>query len=105
MPHKSLFLFQSHLTSWEYLNVNHIYVLCPKVHVLFLGKPASHFHVIVCQIYLTFSVPLMLSQLGRSPTEGNGYPLQCSCLENSKHRRVWQATVHGIIKSWTGLSD
>ena len=31
--------------------------------------------------------------------------LQCSCLENSMDRRAWQATVHGIAKSWTWLSD
>ena len=33
---------------------------------------------------------------GRSPLEGNGYPLQYSCLENSMDRGAWQATVHGI---------
>ena len=37
--------------------------------------------------------------LGRSPGEGNGNPLQYSCLENSLDRRTWQATVHGVIKS------
>ena len=42
---------------------------------------------------------------GRSPGEGNGNPLQYSCLENSMDRGAWQATVHGVIKSWTGLSD
>ena len=39
--------------------------------------------------------------LGRSPGEGNGNPLQYSCLGNSMDRGVWQATVHGIAKSWT----
>ena len=39
--------------------------------------------------------------LGRSPGEGNGYPLQYSCLENSRVRRVWQAAVHGVTKSRT----
>ena len=39
--------------------------------------------------------------LGRSPGEGNGYPLQYSCLENSIDRGAWQATVHGVTKSWT----
>ena len=39
--------------------------------------------------------------LGRSPGEGNGNPLQYSCLENSVHREAWQATVHRIAKSWT----
>ena len=35
----------------------------------------------------------------RSTGEGNGYPLQYSCLENSMDRRTWQATVHGVAKS------
>ena len=42
---------------------------------------------------------------GRSPGEGNGYPLQYSCLENSMDRGAWQSTAHGIAKSWTRLSD
>ena len=33
---------------------------------------------------------------GRSPGEGNGNPLQYSCLENSIDRGAWQATVHGV---------
>ena len=37
--------------------------------------------------------------------EGNGNPLQCSCLENPRDRGAWQATVHRVAKSWTGLSD
>ena len=43
--------------------------------------------------------------LGRSPGEGNGYPLQYSCLENSTDRGAWQAKVHGVVKSRTRLSD
>ena len=35
---------------------------------------------------------------GRSPGEGNGYPLQYSCLENSIDGGAWQATVHGVTK-------
>ena len=42
--------------------------------------------------------------LGRSRGEGNGNPLQFSCLENSMDRRAWQATVHGVTNSWTRLS-
>ena len=41
----------------------------------------------------------------RSPGEGNGYPLQYSCLENLMDRGAWRATVHGVPKSWTRLSD
>ena len=36
--------------------------------------------------------------LGRSPGEGNGNPLQDSCLENSMDRGAWKATVHGVPK-------
>ena len=42
---------------------------------------------------------------GRSPGEGNGSPLQYSCLENPMDRGAWQATVHGVAKSQTPLSD
>ena len=37
---------------------------------------------------------------GRSPGEGDGNPLQFSCLENSMDREAWQATVHGVAKEW-----
>ena len=39
--------------------------------------------------------------LGRSPAEGNGNPLQYSCLENPMNRGAWWATVHGVAKIWT----
>ena len=42
---------------------------------------------------------------GRSPGEWNGYPLQCSCLENSMDRGAWQAIVHGVTKSQTWLNN
>ena len=38
---------------------------------------------------------------GRSPGEGNGNPLWYSCLENPMGRGAWQATIHGVAKSWT----
>ena len=37
--------------------------------------------------------------------EGNGTPLQYSCLENPMDRGTWQASVHGVAKSWAQLSD
>jgi len=37
--------------------------------------------------------------------KGNGNPLQYSCLENPMDREAWWATVHGVAKSWTQLSD
>ena len=42
---------------------------------------------------------------GRYPGEGNGNPLQYSCLENPMDRGAWQATVHGVTKSQTRLGD
>ena len=46
-----------------------------------------------------------LTGLGRSPGAGHGYPLRYSCLENHTDRGAWWATVHGVAKSRTGLSD
>ena len=43
--------------------------------------------------------------LGRSPGEGNGNPLQYSCLENPMDRGAWWAAVHGVAKNRTRLSD
>ena len=42
---------------------------------------------------------------GRSPGEGNGNPLQYSCLKNSMDRGVWWVTVQGVTKSQIQLSD
>ena len=49
--------------------------------------------------------PGLIPRLGRFPGEENGNPPQYSCLENSMDRGAWGATVHGVAKSWTLLSD
>ena len=46
-----------------------------------------------------------LPESGRCPGGGNGNPLQYPCLENPMERGSWQATVHGVAKSGTQLSD
>ena len=46
-----------------------------------------------------------LPGLGRSSGEGNGTPLQSSCLENLMDRGAWVFTVHGVTKSWTRLNN
>ena len=43
----------------------------------------------------------LIPMTGRSPREGNGNPLQCSCLENLMDRGAWWATVHGFTKNQT----
>ena len=50
-----------------------------------------------CNAGDTGSIP----RLGRSPGEGNGNPLQYSCLENPIDRGAWWATVYGVEKSQT----
>ena len=42
---------------------------------------------------------------GKSPGVRNGNPFQYSCLGNPVDREAWRATVHGVAKSWTRLSD
>ena len=51
---------------------------------------------IACNIGDQGSVP----GSGSSPGEGNGNPLQYSCLENPMDRGAWQAIVHGVTQSW-----
>ena len=47
----------------------------------------------------------LIPGLGRFPGEGNGNPPKCFCLENSKDKGAWWATVHGVANSPTRLSD
>ena len=67
-----------------------------------LGFPGgSDSKASVCNTGDSSSIP----GLGRSPGEGNGNPLQYSCLENPMDGEAWWATVHGVAKSWTQLSN
>ena len=49
--------------------------------------------------------PSLIPGLGRSPGEGNSYSFQYFGLENSMDRGAWRATVHGVTKSGTKLSN
>ena len=55
----------------------------------------------VAKLCSTLAIP----GLGRSSGGGNGNPLQFSCLENSMDGGTWRATVCGVAKSWTRLSN
>ena len=50
-------------------------------------------------------LPSLRGDLVRCSGEGNGTPLQYSCLENPMDGGTWKAAVHGVAKSWTRLSD
>ena len=81
----------------------------------------THTHVCLCIYKWVFQVDLVLKnlsvnvgdvkeaglipELGRSPGEGNGNPLQYSCLENPMDRGTWRAAVHGISQSQTRLKQ
>ena len=47
----------------------------------------------------------LIPGLGISPAGGHGKPLQYSCLQNPMDRGAWRATVHGVAKNQTPLSD
>ena len=49
--------------------------------------------------------PGLIPGSGRYPGEGNGDPLQYSCLENLTDRGAWWATIHGVAKRRTRLGD
>ena len=69
---------------------------------VFLGFPGgSDGKESACNAEDLGSIP----ELGRSPGEGNGYPLQHSGLENSMDRGAWQATVHGVARNQTQLRN
>jgi len=69
-----------------------------------------HFLVLVSyNVFFSLNPELMIiqqrTQFKLCTREGNGSPLQYSCLENPKDGGAWWATVHGVAKSWTQLSD
>ena len=77
-------------------------ILCFKEGSLCLGFPAgSYGKESTCNVGDLGSIP----GSGRSLGGGHGNPLQCSCLENPMGRGAWQATVHGVTKSQTRLSE
>ena len=82
----------------------HCCTLFPQIALPYFIKPllpGSEDKASACNAGDPGSIP----GLGRSPGEGNGNPLQYSCLENPTDRGAWRATVHGVAKSRTRLSD
>ena len=80
---------------------------------LFSPKPPSHpaCHITLSRVPCTIQSVLLVIHVKYSsvdmsiPGEGNGNPLQYSCLENPTDREAWRATVHGVLKIWTQLND
>ena len=59
---------------------------------------------VACQASLSFTISQNLLKFMSIDGEGNGTPLQYSCLENPMDGGAWWAAVHGVTKSWTWLS-
>ena len=83
-----------------------------KWRIAFFVKTKSYFTVYVfCVSSITSSVNghlgcfYVLALLNNIFREGDGIPLQYSCLENPMDGGAWWAAVHGVAKSWTQLSD
>ena len=78
-----------------------VHIIMADLHCC-LGFPdGSDSKETACNAGDTGSIP----ELERSPGEGNGNPLQYSCLENSMDRGALWATVHGVAQSRTRLRD
>ena len=71
-----------------------------KIKIIFIFLGGSDGEESACNAGNPGSIP----GLGRSPGEGNGNPLQYSCLENFMDRGAGWATIHGVTKSRTRLS-
>ena len=90
--------------NWKWIYVYITEYICIYNWIYYIGwdfSYASDSKESACNVGHLGSIP----ELGRSPGEGNGYPLQYSGLENSTYRGAWQATVHGIPKSRTWLRN
>ena len=76
------------------------------MHIVVVFKMASQVALVVKNLTVNAGdardMGLILGS-GRSSGEGNVNPLQYSCLENSMDRGAWQATIHGVSKSWMQL--
>ena len=75
-----------------------LHVVIRGQHVLFWGFPGDSEGK---KSAYTAGDPGLTPGSGRSPGEGNGSPLQYSCLENPKDGGAWWAAVHGVVQSWT----
>ena len=82
--------------SWTLLLLPFVMISAPQV---FPG--GSEVKASACNVRDLGSIP----GSGSSPGEGNGNPLQYSCLENPMDRGAWWATDHGVVKSRAWLSD
>ena len=78
---------------------------CCDLFLLKMRKSTFFFNLYGQESACNAGDPGWIPGLGRSPGGGHGNPLQYSCLENAMDGGAWRATVHGVTKSQTQLSD
>ena len=83
------------------LNFLREFVLLASMHSISLFPKVFVFIFLSCPLSFQWKLGVSRRLMG----EGNGTPLQYSCLENPMDRGAWQAAVHGVAKSQTRLSD
>ena len=88
-------------STWPYYCLSVSYSLVRTSVLMDLGPHSSVGKESACNA----GDPGLIPGLGRSLGEGNGNPLQYSCLENPMDSGAWQSIVHGVAKSWTRLSE
>ena len=81
-----------------------LHCLKPTMHVFWASQMAQGGEESACKAGDTGDLG-SIPGLGRSPGRGHDNPLQCSCLEKSRDRGAWWATVHGVTKSQTRLNE
>ena len=74
-----------------------------------LGRVTVFFVILTLVARMVKNLPAMqetglIPELERSPGEGNGYPIQYSCLENPTDWGAWLTVIHGVTKNWTWLN-
>ena len=106
----STFLAFKPITGYIHFSTNSSYshFIHNGLHSLSAMFPCQFGGVCVCvcvciYIYIYVRDTGSIHGSGRSPGEGHGNPLQCSCLENPMDQGAWQATVHRVAKSQTQL--
>ena len=77
---------------------NHMYLVTGAENTIFIHR---HVYPMVKNLLAMQGTRGSIPGLGRSSGEGNGNPLQYSCLEKSMDSGTWQATVHGVTKNRT----
>ena len=70
-----------------------------------MDSGSDNLHLRLSSALVTRPCASYAPSFGSGSTEGNGTPLQYSCLENPMDGEAWWAAVHGVAKSWTRLSD